>query len=100
MKRKRPETYEAEVGGRKVRVTVPDAIDEEVLFDAIKDNLSPQAVAAIVAFLQSQRYGPLNPDEPTASAEVNAQVAWFVERLAEMVGGDEQVKQLLEEVGL
>jgi len=70
------------------------------LSDALRENLSPQAVAAIAAFLQPQRYGPLNPNEPTASAEVNAQVAWFGERLTKMVGGDEQVKQLLEEVGL
>jgi len=154
MKRKRPQTYEAEHAGRKVRVTVPERQDEDApgtadrianhpmfspsdlayfrrkgygddeilafwdrddaagqkpvrhdkaddgLNEALCDNLAPQAVAAIVAFLQPQRYGPLNPDEPTASAEVNAQVAWFVERLTEMVGGDEQVKQLLEEVGL
>ena len=73
---------------------------DDGLREALCDNLAPQAVAAIVAFLQPQRYGPLKPDEPTASAEVNAQVAWFVERLTEMVGGDEQVKQLLGEVGL
>ena len=32
MKRKRPETYEAKMNGKTVRVTVPAAIDEEVIF--------------------------------------------------------------------
>ena len=50
-KRSKPETYEVERGGRKVRVTVPEAIDEGDLAAALRDNLSPQAVAAIAAHL-------------------------------------------------
>jgi len=73
---------------------------DDGLADALRENISPQAVATIVAFLQPQRFGRPDPDEPTASAEVNAQVRWFVERLTEMVGGEEQLKRLLEEVGL
>ena len=90
-KRKRPETYEVEHGDRKVRVTVPEAIDEQVLFDAIRDNLSPHAVAAIVAYLQPVRTN--NPD-------VDRQVHWFAERLTELLGDDQLQNRLAEELGL
>ena len=68
-KRSKPETYEVERGGRKVRVTVPEAIDEGDLAAALRDNLSPQAVAAIAAHL----HGLVN----TKNDAVNRQVAWF-----------------------
>jgi hypothetical protein len=91
MKPKRPETYEAEIAGKKVRVTVPDAIDEEVLFDALRDNLSPEAIAAIVSCLQTNR---------TNNAEVDRQVDWFAEELCKLLGGHEQQNRLAEELGL
>ena len=90
-RRNRPETYEAEMNGKKVRVTVPEAIDEQVLFNALRDNLSPHAVAAIVSFLQ-----PVH----TNNSDVDRQVHWFAEELTKLVGGYEQQSRLAEELGL
>ncbi|MFO8012077.1 MAG: hypothetical protein R6X20_02110 [Phycisphaerae bacterium] len=69
----------------------PAGIDEQDLFDALKDNLSPQAVAAIVAYLQ-----PAN----TSNSEVNRQLGWLSERLTDLVGGPEQLDRLTDELGL
>ncbi|KPJ77413.1 MAG: hypothetical protein AMK72_01050 [Planctomycetes bacterium SM23_25] len=95
----RPPTYKATVGGRKVCVTVPERHDHvayegaaaEVLKDLLRDNLSPQAVAAIAAFLQPAR---------TKDNAVNRQLRWFAEALTELVGGPEMQGRLAEEVGL
>ena len=55
-KREKIKTYEATMGGKKVRVTVPENSEEvELLMHAIQDNLSPQAVATIIAYLQPAR---------------------------------------------
>ena len=69
----------------------PVGIDEQVLFDALKDNLSPRAVAAVVAYLQ-----PANTNNP----EVNRQLRWLSDRLTELVGGSEQLDRLTDELGL
>jgi len=69
----------------------PEGIDEQVLFDALQDNLSPQAVAAIVAYLQPAK---------TDNTEVNRQLRWLAERLTELVGGPEQLDRLTDELGL
>ena len=89
-KRKHPDTYEAEVNGRKVRVTVPEN-DESGLFDAIRGHVSPHAVAAIVSYLQ-----PVSTRNPA----VNKEVEWFSEQLVELLGGYEQQTRLAEELGL
>ncbi len=89
-KRKRPETYEAEHGGKKVRVTVPEAIDEGNLAAALKDNLSPQAVAAIAAYLTAAR---------VKNRQVQRQIEWFAGMLVDMLGVDE-FNRLVDEVGL
>ncbi|OQB78830.1 MAG: hypothetical protein BWX88_05055 [Planctomycetes bacterium ADurb.Bin126] len=91
MTRRKPQTYEAQMNGKKVRVTVPQAIDEQVLFDALRDNLSPHAVAAIVAFLQPVR---------TNNSDVDRQVHWFAGELTKLIGGNEQQNRLAEELGL
>jgi len=69
----------------------PAGIDEEDLFVALKDNLSPRAVAAIVACLQPAK---------TKDNAVNRQLRWFADRLTELVGGPEMQGRLAEEVGL
>jgi hypothetical protein len=74
--------------GRKV--TVPEN-DEQDLFDAIREQMSPHAVAAIVAYLQPVRTN--NPD-------VDRQVQWFADQLVELVGGGEAQARLAEELGL
>jgi len=92
MKRMRPKTYEADAGDRKVRVTVPeDPKPEDVLADAVRDNLSPKAVATVVSYLRTAS---------TNDADVDAQVAWFAEQLVEALGGYEAQNRLAEEVGL
>lgn len=82
-----PATYDA---GNGRKVTVPEN-DEQDLFDAIREQLSPHAVAAIVAFLQPARTN--NPD-------VDRQVRWFHDQLVQLVGGYEQQARLAEELGL
>jgi hypothetical protein len=89
-RRTRPETYEAEVKGKKVRVTVPEN-DESGLFDAIRERISPHAVAAIISYLQ-----PVSTRNPA----VNKEVEWFSEQLVELLGGYEQQTRLAEELGL
>ena len=69
----------------------PEDIDEQDLMDALRDNLSPQAVAAVVAYLQPAK---------TDNAEVNRQLRWLAERLTELVGGPEQLARLTDELGL
>lgn len=60
------------------------------LRDALRENLSPEAVAAIAAHL----HGAVR----TNDEEVNKEVAWFTELLLAMVG--DQYNDLCEEVGL
>ena len=91
-KRRRPETYEATTNGKKVRVTVPENQDPAALMrEAIRDQLSPHAVAAIASCLQINR---------TNDADVDRQVRWFHGQLCELLGGHEQQSRLAEELGL
>ena len=84
--------YETEVNGKKRRVTVPqDPKPEDLLTDALRENLSPQAAAAIAAYLQPVR---------TADPQVDRQVCWFAELLTKVVGGQNEMNRLCEEVGL
>ena len=91
-RRRRPETYKhTRPDGKTVRVTVPDATDEDILFDAIRDNFSPQAMAVLAAYLDAVA---------TNNADVNRQVNWFADRLIERVGGRAAYNRLCDEVGL
>ncbi len=65
-------------------------VPREVVQEVMRDNLSPQAVAAIAAHL----HGLVS----TKDAKVNREVAWFTEQLLEMLG--EQYNALCEEIGL
>lgn len=90
MPSKRPKTYPiTRSDERIVCVTVPEN-DEGELFDAIREQISPHAVAAIVAYLQ-----PAHTNNP----EVDRQVGWFAEQLMQMLGV-EQFNKLIEEIGL
>jgi len=89
-RRTRPDTYEAEVNGRKVRVTVPEN-DEQELFEAVREQLSPEAVASIVSHLQGAR---------TNNQDVDRQVRWFAQELTKLLGGYEHQARLAEELGL
>jgi len=95
MKRARTATgkvYDAQVHGKTRRVTVPeDPKPEDMLNDALRENLSPHAVAAIAAFCQTAT---------TQRADVDRQIRWFADHLVELVGGGDEHNRLCEEVGL
>lgn len=63
----------------------------EVLRDVLKDNLSPEAVAAVVSYLQ-----PVS----TRSSAVNKEIEWFSGQLVELLGGHQQQTRLANELGL
>ena len=92
MEPKRAETYEVTRHGRTVRVTVPDDPKlEDILADALRECLSPHTLAAIAAYLQPVR---------TMDAELVRQVRWFATLLTTVVGGEDQLNRLCDEVGL
>lgn len=88
----KPKTYKhTRPDGATVRVTVPeDPKPEEMLIDAIRENLSPQAVAAIIAYLQ-----PVNTNDPGVTREVQ----WFAKQLTDAIGS-QQINQLMDEIGV
>ena len=84
--------YDAQFRGKKVKVTVPENPDPtEVMIEAIKDNLSPAAVATIIAYLQPAR---------VKDKAIQREIEWFSEKLMEAVGGNAALNQLMDEVGL
>jgi len=91
----KPKTYKhTRPDGTTVRVTVPDdPKPEEMLIDAIRDNISPHAVALIAAKCQPC-YG-----KGDAGQSAEREVAWFTEMLIEMVGISEY-ERLCDDVGV
>jgi hypothetical protein len=72
------------------------AVDQEAFEKVIRDNLSPEAGATIIAFLQpAALYRPANEDAMRALR----QVEWFANTLTDMLGADEH-NRLMEELGL
>jgi len=63
----------------------------ELLQQVLKDNISPEAVAAIISCLRISR---------TNNRAVDTEVHWFAEQLVELLGGPEQQTRLAEELGL
>ena len=63
----------------------------DVLADALHDNLSPHAIAGIVAYLQ-----PARTNDPDADRQID----WFRQKLVETVGGENELNRLCDEVGL
>ena len=59
--------------------------------EAIRDALSPEAVALAASYLLGARCD----DE-----EVNMEVRWFAEQLIELLGGDEAFSQTCKGIGL
>lgn len=91
-----------EVGVVGVQRALQDAYDagradashaSESLLDAIRDNLSPHAVALILAKCQPF-YG-----RSETGQKAEREVTWFRELLFEMISGD-QFNQLCEELGM
>jgi hypothetical protein len=124
MKRQKPKTYEADFRGKKVRVTVPendwvptlgpdyggegpgsrhcsvaysgDSVD--VLRDVLKDNLSPQAVAAVavaVGALANRLDG-----RGRGEMALHRELRWFADLLLDMLGGQADARRLCDEAEL
>jgi len=86
--------YEVEVEGRKARVTVPDeaeALAYEALKDAIRENLTPEAVVGAAACMVGI--------DSIKDKGVRQQVQWFQNMLINTVGV-EAYNRMLEEIGL
>ena len=72
------------------------AVDPEAFEKVIRDNLSPEAIATVIAFLQPAAfYKPANED----ALQALRQVEWFCDTLTELLGVDEH-QRLMEELGL
>jgi len=74
----------------------PNTIDHEALKNMIRDHLTPEAVATIIAFLQpAALHKPASADARQALKEVE----WFTDTLISMLGVDEYTR-LMDELGL
>ena len=72
------------------------AVDQEAFEKVIHDNLSPEAVATIIALLQpAALYKPANED----ALHALQQVEWFADTLTELLGVD-LCNHLFEQLGL
>lgn len=72
------------------------AVDQAAFDQVIRDNLSPEAIATIVAFLQPTAfYKPGNE----RARQALMQVEWFAETLIEHLGV-ERFDRLMDELGL
>jgi hypothetical protein len=90
MTNSKPKTYAAKIHGKDVRVTVPEnPSPTEAFDDAIRDALSPKAVAAIAANLAGAT---------CKDASVNKEIRWFAEHLIALIGADEY-NNLCSEIG-
>lgn len=66
------------------------------LATALRDNLSPEAIATIIAHLQPVAFAkPSDPDALRAAREVE----WFCEALTDMLGVENH-NRLMDELGL
>ena len=71
-------------------------VDPEAFEKVIRENLSPEAVATIIAFLQPAAfYRPANED----AMQALLQVEWFANTLTDMLGVEEHTR-LMDELGL
>jgi hypothetical protein len=61
------------------------------MFEQLKDELSPEAIAVIIAQLQI---------EPCDDRWIREEVDWFRFKLIEILGGDEAYDAICEEIGI
>ena len=73
----------------------PAAIDTGDLFAALQDNFSPEAIAAMVSFL-STAVSTIGTNSP----EVDSQIEWFTHELTDLLGGNDALNNLCEQIGL
>ena len=94
MSNDKPNRHEAVIRGRKTTVSVPqDPAPEQILIDAIKENLTPEAVALIAAKCQPVYAGC----ETGQRAE--RECAWFARQLIQALGQHEY-ETICNELGL
>jgi len=67
---------------------VKQYVESDALRETIKDNLSPEAVAAIAYLLDLPAADDWTP-------EVRRQVKWFRKQLVELLGGKKQLDDLV-----
>jgi hypothetical protein len=67
------------------------------LTSAIRDNLSPDGVAMVIAWLRAAEFGNQPSDERALAAL--REVEWLADTLTEMLGASEH-NRLIEELGL
>ena len=79
------------------RVTMGGAVDEAAFEEAIRENLSPDGVAAAICYLRCAEFG----NQPTSERALAAlrEVQWLADTLTEILGADEH-DRLIEELGL
>ncbi|MCI0333561.1 MAG: hypothetical protein L0228_10100 [Planctomycetes bacterium] len=81
---------------RKQHEPMSGAVDQTAFENAIRDNLSPEGVAALIALLQiADNYRNGSPENERAINQVN----WFRETLLDMIGVEE-FNDLINEIGL
>ena len=73
------------------------AVDQEAFEKVIRDNLSPDGVATIIAWLRAAESGNQPSDERAISAL--AEVEWLADALTELLGVEE-CNRLYDELGL
>ena len=73
------------------------AVDQAAFEQVIRDNLSPDGVATVIAWLRAAESGNRPTDERALAAL--RQVEWLADTLTEMLGVDEH-NRLMEELGL
>lgn len=72
------------------------AVDQEAFENAIRDNMSPHALAATISVLQAaSSYHPANEE----AVKAFRQITWLRNTLTEMLGVDE-FNRLIDELGL
>lgn len=72
------------------------AVDQAAFEKVIRDNLSPEGIAAIIAFLQPAAfYKPANEE----ARQALRQVEWFADTLTDLLGVDEH-NRLIDALGL
>jgi len=79
------------------RITMGGAVDEAAFERVIRENLSPDGVAAIICYLRCAEFGN-QPDSERALAALR-EVKWLADTLTEMLGVEEH-NRLIEELGL
>jgi len=72
------------------------AVDQPLFEKAIRDNLSPEAIATIIAFLQLAAFYRTDNVEATQALR---QVEWLADTLTEMLGVEEH-NRLMDKLGL